>query len=410
MRTAAPSQVAAARVLARLETLFALGPKPHANRPGLSAEEETACRLAAAWMEEAGLAVTWDAAGNVVGRAPGTSPELPEVWTGSHLDTVPSGGRFDGALGVIAGIEAVCALAGRGLTRSVAVAAFRDEEGWRFGRGLFGSRALCGRLSDGEAADTDPDGVTLGDAVAALGRPWPPAGGWLDPGIHAFLELHIEQGPVLADAGAPLGIVREIVGMSGFEVAFTGSPGHAGTTPMQCRVDALGAAATMVVALHAAAAGIEDAVATVGRLDVHPGASNVIPEHVVLSVDARAPDDARLDALQAAVEETSRAAAEARGAGVVVRRTWRLPPAAMAPEIRAALARSLAVAGVPVIELPSGAGHDAQVFSAAGIPTGMLFTRSLAGGVSHSPWEHTDAEALELAVRALRGALAELAG
>jgi allantoate deiminase len=397
------------QAMGRLDELFRLGPGPYARRPGLGPEEEEACALAAGWMEAAGLDVTWDSAGNVVGRARGAEPGLPEVWTGSHLDTVPSGGRFDGALGVVAGIEAVAALAGRGLRRTVAVAAFRDEEGWRFGRGLFGSRAMCGRLEPGEAADADADGVTLGRAVEALGRAWPPEGGWLGDGVHAFVELHIEQGPVLAAAGLPLGVVREIVGMSGFEVAFTGAAGHAGTTPMAGRADALGAAAAAIVDLHAAAGAIEDAVATVGRLAVHPGASNVIPDRVGLTVDARAPDLARLDALEAAVEDGARRAADARGCGTSVRRTWRLPPAPMCPRVREALLRAVAATGVEATELPSGAGHDAQVFAQAGVPTGMLFARSLAGGVSHCPEEETDAEAVDVAVHALAGALADLA-
>jgi allantoate deiminase len=397
------------QVMARLEELFRLGAGPHARRPGLGPEEEEACRRAAGWMEAAGLDVTLDPAGNVVGRARGAEPDLPEVWTGSHLDTVPSGGRFDGALGVVAGIEAVAGLAGAGLRRTLAVAAFRDEEGWRFGRGLFGSRAMCGELVPGEAADADADGVTLGNAVAALGRAWPPQGGWLAHGVHAFVELHVEQGPVLAAADLPLGVVREIVGMSGFEVVFTGAAGHAGTTPMAGRADALGAAAAFVVELHAAAVAIEDAVATVGQLAVHPGASNVIPDRVVLTVDARAPDVPRLDALEAAVGDGARRAAGERGCGVGVERAWRLPPAPMAERVRDALLRAVAATDVPATELPSGAGHDAQVFAQAGVPTGMLFARSLAGGVSHCPEEETDPEAIELAVRALAGALAELA-
>jgi allantoate deiminase len=197
--------------------------------------------------------------------------------------------------------------------------------------------------------------------------------------------------------------------MSGFEVVFTGTAGHAGTTPMAGRADALGAAAAAVVELHATAGPIEDAVATVGRLAVHPGASNVIPDRVVLTVDARAPDVARLDALETAVEDGARRAADARGCGLAVRRTWRLPPAPMAERVRDALLRAVAATGVDATELPSGAGHDAQVFAQVGVPTGMLFARSLAGGVSHCPEEDTDTEAVDLAAQALAGALAELA-
>jgi allantoate deiminase len=404
----ASADARAERAVARLEELFRLGDGPHARRPALGPEEERACELAAGWMVEAGLEVAWDAAGNVVGRASGTEPQLPEVWTGSHLDTVPGGGRFDGALGVVAGLEAVAAATASGPhRRTLAVTAFRDEEGWRFGRGLFGSRALCGALVAGEEDDRDADGVTLGEAVAALGRAWPPDGGWLGKGLAAFVELHIEQGPILAAAGRTLGVVSEIVGMSGFEVVFGGAAGHAGTTPMHLRSDALVAAARMILGLRDATCAIDGAVATVGQLTVAPGASTVVPDEVRLSVDARAPDDERLDRLEAAVHEQAAVAAD--GARHAVRRTWRLPAAPMDAGVRDTLRAGVAAAGAAPTELASGAGHDAQVFAAAGIPTGMLFVRSLAGGVSHSPDEHTDTLAIGQAIAALTTALRSLA-
>jgi hydantoinase/carbamoylase family amidase len=400
----------AERTLARLEELFAIGDGPHACRPGLSPEEERACELAAGWMRDAGLEVTWDDAGNVVGRALGTQPELPEVWTGSHLDTVPAGGRFDGALGVVGGLEAVSAAQAAGaLRRTVAVAAFRDEEGWRFGRGLFGSRALCGRLVDGEQDDRDADGVSLGDAVAALGRTWPRGEGRLVRSIDAFVELHIEQGPVLAARDAPLGVVSDIAGMSGFEVTLNGTAGHAGTTPMDVRNDAVAAAARFIQGLQGAARDIDGAVATVGQIAVAPGASNVVPDEVRLSVDARAPTDERLDGVEAAVHAQAEAAATAEGCTYVVRHSWRLPAAPMHPRVREALRAGVAAAGAEPVEIVSGAGHDAQVFEGAGIPTGMLFVRSLANGISHNPDEHTDASAIGQAIAALAATLRTLA-
>ena len=324
------------RVLERLEELYALGGGRGANRPGGSVAEQRACELAASWLEEAGLSVEWDGAGNVVGRLAGAQPDLPEVWTGSHLDSVPEGGKFDGALGVVAGIEAVAAAASS--TRTLGVVVFRDEE-----RGCHGSRALV-------------------------------AGGRL-PG--RYVELHIEQGPVLAGLGAPLGVVTAIVGYTRREVVFEGTAGHAGTTPMSARDDALCKAAGFVLRARDAAVVIDGAVATVGRVEVEPGAANVIPGRVRVSVDARAPDVDRLDRLLAAIG---------------LEPSPRTEPAAMDRSVQAALREELERLGLAAVELPSGAGHDAGILAAAGVETGMLFVRSLNGGASHSPEEHSGDE------------------
>ncbi len=294
-------------------------------------------------MREAGLAVEVDGAGNLIGRTGDGS-----VWIGSHLDSVPQGGKFDGALGVVAAIEAVKRV-GAGV-----VVAFREEE-----TGCGGSRAF----------------VAAGELPAC------------------FLELHIEQGPVLERAGAPLGLVSGITGMARAERLFEGAAGHAGTVPMDVRRDALAAAAEYVLRVRDTAAGIADAVATVGRLEVEPGAGNVIPGRVRVSVDARAPDVARLDRL---VEELE------------LEPTFRLEPAAMAEAPRAALRAELEERALPLVELHSGAGHDAAILAGAGVPTAMLFVRSLNGGISHSPDELTSDEDVALAVEVLSGALARL--
>ncbi|HYZ77471.1 MAG TPA: Zn-dependent hydrolase [Gaiellaceae bacterium] len=333
----------ASRVLERLDELYAIGGGPGANRVGGSVGEDRAHEFAAAWMEEAGLTVEVDSAGNLVGR---TSD--PAVMTGSHLDSVPQGGKFDGALGVVAGIEAVERV-GRG-----AVVVFRDEE-----RGCVGSSAF----------------------VAAGARP------------SAFLEVHVEQGPVLEQAGAPLGLVTGIAGIVRAERVFEGVTGHAGTVPMSLRRDALVAAAEYVLHVRETASAIDGAVATVGRLEVEPGFGNVIPGRVRVAVDARAPDRERLDQLAAELE---------------LEPTFRLEPVAMAAEPRAALRVELEERGLPVVELPSGAGHDAAILATAGIPTAMLFVRSLNGGVSHSPEEESSPEDVLLAVDVLAGALARL--
>jgi allantoate deiminase len=390
--------VLAERVFARLEELYALG----ANRPGLSEAEAQACLLAAGWMEAAGLAVELDAAGNVYGRLVGSRPELPEVWTGSHLDTVPAGGRFDGALGVVAGIEAVAALPSR--ERTVAVVVFRDEEGVRFGGGCFGSRALCGRLDPDELEKRDADGVSVGEALARLGLGAPPGQGWLDGRASCFVEAHVEQGPRLADAGVPLGVVTAIVGTSGTRVVFTGRAGHAGTTPMAGRSDALVAAADFVLRVRRLALDRGGVVATVGQLAVEPGAANVIAGRTVLTVDARAPDETALLELLSAIEE----AVHRSGCAAETARVWFYEPVTMSAEPKAALLAAVEALGCPPVELVSLAGHDASVLAQVGVPSAMLFVRSGAGGVSHCPEEWSDAEDVTLAVEALTYALASL--
>lgn len=338
----------------RLEELYAIGGGRGANRVGGSPAEDEACRLAGGWFEQAGLEVEVDGRGNLVGRLPGRRPELPEVWTGSHLDSVPEGGKFDGALGVVAGLEAVAAV-GRS-ERTLGVAVFRDEE-----TGCHGSRWRA--------------------ANAAL------------PGF--YVELHVEQGPVLLSAGAPLGVVSSIAGIVRCTRQFEGRADHAGTTPMAVRQDALTAAAEYVLEVSARAAEIEGAVATVGQLEVLPGAANVVPASVRLTVDARAPDQERLDRLVASLglEDAH----------------YAIPPVAMSERVRSVLRGEIERVGAAVLELPSGAGHDAAALGAAGVEAGMLFVRSQAGGASHSPEEHSTDEDVALAAEVLTASLRRLA-
>jgi acetylornithine deacetylase/succinyl-diaminopimelate desuccinylase-like protein len=327
----------------RLDELYAIGGGVGANRVGGTEGEDRAHELAAGWMQEAGLEVEVDSAGNLIGRAAESA-----VWTGSHLDSVPYGGKFDGALGVVAAIEAVERV-GKG-----AVAVFRDEE-----RGCVGSSAFVERGALPEC----------------------------------FVEVHIEQGPVLERAGVPLGLAMGIVGIVRGERTFEGQPGHAGTVPMHGRLDALVAAAEYVLRVRDIAGAVDGAVATVGQVDVEPGAVNVIPGRVRLSVDARAPDRERLDRLVAELE---------------LQADFRLEPVPMAEKPIGAFRAELAARDLPVLELPSGAGHDASVLASAGVPTAMLFVRSLNGGISHSPQEESAPEDVELAVEVLTGALARL--
>jgi acetylornithine deacetylase/succinyl-diaminopimelate desuccinylase-like protein len=315
------------RVLDRLDELYAIG----ATRTGYSPEEDAAHELVARWLVEAGLEVETDRAGNTFGRRGDA-----RLWLGSHVDTVPNGGRFDGALGVVAAIE----IAER-LDVPLTVVAFRDEE-----RAYAGSRACVedGRLPDG------------------------------------FLELHVEQGPVLARADAPLGIVTAIVGQARGEVIFEGRADHAGTTPMDAREDALLAAAQFVLRAHDAPG--PDALVTVGRLVVEPGAPNVVPARATASIDVRAARSAELDRLIAELG---------------FQPSYRTEPVTMSGAPLAALRQ--ASPGAP--ELVSGAGHDAGILAAAGVPTGMLFVRSLNGGVSHSPDELSSGHDIALALDVL---------
>jgi allantoate deiminase len=392
------------RVFARLAQLYEIGGGEGANRPGLSAEEEAAHRLVAGWMEDAGLTVSRDAAGNLYGRRLGRRPELAEVWSGSHLDSVPDGGRFDGTLGVVAALEAVAALEPQ--ERTLTVVAFRDEEGWRFGRGFFGSRAVTGALDTRALDAADRAGVTVRDALAALGFTPDAAAGPLVAAPAAFVELHVEQGPVLARLGRPVGVVDAIAGMVELAVRFEGEAGHAGTTPMAGRRDAALAAARFQLAVAEAAAAVPGGVATVGTLALEPGASNVIPGAADLVVDARAPDDAALAGLEAVIAAAADRAAAAAGCSARVVAAARSPAVACSPAVTAAL--RAAAPDAPA--LASGAGHDAQLLAAAGVPAGMLFVRSLAGGVSHSPREETAATDVERAIAVLERALAALAG
>jgi allantoate deiminase len=409
--TASP-QERAGRIMERLDALFEIGRAAGTNRPGLGMGEQRAHELVAGWMREAGLDVTVDRAGNLWGRAAGADPSLPEVWSGSHLDTPPDGGRFDGALGVVTALEAAAAIhATGGARRTIAIVAFRLEEGPRFGRGVFGSRAVFGELEPDEADLLDADGVPLGEAFAALGLGRSlPSGPILDRAPACFVEAHIEQGPSLAAEGATLGVVTSIAGMAGIELVFTGRRGHAGTVPMRLRADALAAAAGFVGRARDAASALPGAVATVGRLDVSPGATNTIPGRVELFADLRAPDAERLEALVAAATSAATSAAEEHSCGVELLPRWRYEPVAMHPEPSAALRRAIAAAGLEPVELPSGAGHDAAITATAGVRSAMLFVRSDAAGVSHAPEEWTGADAVAAAARVLETALRELSG
>jgi allantoate deiminase len=404
---------AADRTLARLETLFAIDARDGANRPGLSAAEQRAHDLAAGWMADAGLEVSVDAAGNLTGRARGSAPGLAEVWTGSHLDSVPNGGRFDGALGVVAGLEAVAAASSRPHARTIAVVAFRDEEGWRFGQGYFGSRALCGRIDAGELEVRDADGTTIGQAVGALGLPprdLPPPGRGTGSLPGAFVELHIEQGTTLAERGLGVGVVGEVVAMAGLTVRLRGERAHAGGTSMTGRRDALVAAARFVLGAHSLARSDQSWRATAGELTVRNPASNVIADEVTVGVDARARSDQSLGRLLTGLRDTAARSARESGCAGEAAVTWQEPAVSMDSAVSQALARAAGRQAADQIAATSWAGHDAAILAAAGVPAGMLFVRAGRAGVSHSPLESADPADIAAATETLGRAVADLAG
>ena len=342
---------------------------------------------------------------------PGSADPAGAVVTGSHLDSVPDGGAYDGPLGVVTAFAAVDLLRERGVVpvRPLAVAAFCEEEGARFGVACLGSRLLAGAIEPDRArALTDAAGVTLAAAMTAAGQD--PAVIGPDPGlvagIAAYVELHIEQGRALADTGAAIGVAEGIWPHGRWRLTFTGRADHAGTTRLTDRRDPMLAAAATILAARGAAAR-HGALATVGKLTVDPGAVNAISSSVTAWLDARAPDEARLRALVADVLTQARTAAVAHGVALDRAGESVTPAVAFDAALRDRLVASLAAAGIAAPVLPTGAGHDAGVL-AAKVPAGMLFVRNPTG-VSHSPAEHAEPGDCATGVTALAAVLADLA-
>jgi allantoate deiminase len=375
------------------------------SRLGLSADEQEARELVGGWLAARGARVRRDAAANLFARVEG---EGAAILVGSHLDSVPEGGRFDGALGVLCAVEAVESLvdAKVKVRRPIEVVAWADEEGARFGVGLFGSTAAFGRLAPGIGDRRDRDGISIAEALRVLGEQGDPAAARRDPKeLAAYLELHIEQGPRLETAGLPLGIVSDIVGIYHARVAIRGRADHAGATLMTARADALAAASEIVLAVERIARGRPDSVGTVGEIAVRPGAKNVVPGECVFSLDLRAARDH--DGLVREVLETVTSIAGARGVEASVDDLARVPVTPLDPTIRDVLKRAAKSVGVDAPLLVSGAGHDAQNPALSGVPTGMIFVRSTGG--SHTPREFASIEDAALGAQALANAIKELA-
>ena len=394
--------------MARCAQLARISEEPgRLTRPYASRALAEARSLVAGWMREAGLQARLDAAGNLAGRRPGP-PGAPVLLLGSHLDTVRDAGAYDGPLGILVALEALQALGGSSLGYGVDLYAFADEEGLRYGTTYLGSGAVAGTFDPAALDLVDAGGTRLADALRAFGGD--PAGlaaaARRGEDLLGYVEVHIEQGPVLEELDVPVGVVAGIAGATRARVAFAGRAGHAGTVPMGLRRDALAGAAAWVLAVEAAGRGEEGLVATVGRLDAAPGAVNVVPGDAVALLDVRHPDDAVRRAAVAGLRLRAEELAAARGLSVGWEELLDAPAVAMDPGLTARL-RAAAGPGAPV--LASGAGHDAVALAAL-CPVAMLFVRC-AGGISHHPDESVrpgDAgRAVEVLGTFLRGLAAE---
>jgi allantoate deiminase len=397
-----PHQPSGARIRDRCEALARCSEEPEAlTRVFLSAEQRKADELTLAWMREAGMSARQDEIGNIVGRYEGAAPHAACLMLGSHLDTVRNAGKYDGMLGVVAAIECVSVLHGRGarFPFAIEVVGFADEEGVRFGAALLGSRAIAGTFDLGLLESRDAQGVSMREALVRYG---------LDPAcvgnaarrkgdVLAYAELHIEQGPVLEAEGLPVGVVTAINGASRYTVDIDGLAGHAGTVPMKLRQDALAAAAECTLAIESRCSREPDLVGTVGRIEAAPGATNVIPGFARFTIDVRAPHDEQRRAAAADIESTIASICGRRNVKVRMRQTHEGKTAVCAGWLQDQIGQAIADEGLPVRRLPSGAGHDGMAMIDL-VDIGMLFVRC-AGGISHNPLEAISPGDAEFAAR-----------
>lgn len=368
------------------------------RRTFLSAPMRDCHREVSSWMKIIGMSVSVDAVGNLRGFYPATSLSAPRILVGSHLDTVPNAGAFDGILGVVLAVGLVESLRGLKLPFAIEVVGFSEEEGVRFGVPFIGSRALVGRVDEELLGRKDADGISVRKAIQDFGlNPNEISKAALDDDVLGYVEFHIEQGPVLEHLGRPLGVLKAIVGQNRLEFTFSGQANHAGTTPMNLRRDALSAAAEWIVAVETLARGTADLVATVGFVEAKPGATNVIAGEARATLDIRhASDRARTEALDELIRQAESATAR-RGVTVKCRTLLAQNAVAMDPFLMGQIEQAIQKAGCEPHRMASGAGHDAMIL-AEKIPAAMIFLRT-PGGISHDPAEsvHLDdvAKALE---------------
>jgi allantoate deiminase len=407
-------RVSETRLLSDLEYLGNIGRGADGGitRKALSPEDAAARAYVAGRMREAGLTVSHDEVGNLRGRRGGSAPEQPIVMSGSHLDSVPSGGRLDGPLGVVGAVAAVEALAQAGISnrRSIEIIVFVGEEGSRFKRGTIGSASVSGHVAVSDVlALVDPDGIVYRDALATYGDSGTPLPARAAAGsIHAFVELHVEQGGLLEAENLPIGAVTAIAGLVQRTVTFLGDANHAGATPMHLRRDALLAAAAWALRIELAAREVGGgAVGTVGKLSVSPGGKNIIPGRVEAICDLRAPDGELLSALDGFVVSALHGIGEQRGVEIEQQLLQRVEPGPMHELAISAVERAAAEAQLGCKRMLSGAIHDA-LHMAETCPASMIFVPSI-GGKSHCPTEATDPRHLVQGVEVLARTLALLA-
>ncbi|WP_062232474.1 M20 family metallo-hydrolase [Fictibacillus sp. FJAT-27399] len=405
-------QINSERLNANLQELAEIGKIGETGvcRPALSPLEKEAFKLVSTWMEEAGMSVRIDHFGNLIGRIEGKDRKAPVLMIGSHLDSQPYGGRFDGPAGVLAGIEAVATLKEQGITpdRPIEVVSFCDEEGWRFNRGLFGSRGILGKLDEGDLMRKDQDGVTREQALRDFGcDPAKFHESQYQPGsIHAFLELHIEQGPVLDKSNLPIGVVTGISGPLWWTVKLKGFAGHAGSVPMGMRQDAMLGASEIALALNRIVQQEPGAptVGTVGHVQVFPNSRNIIAEEVTFTVDLRDIDQNRRDRYEKQLRQEIEEICQKYQLNYEIQEDTNSEPRYCADWIKEIMHDESKQMGLETPELMSGPFHDALMLSYA-CDYGMIFVRCK-DGISHNPAEFSAPEDLakgtELLYRTMR--------
>ena len=400
-----------ARLEQSIDELGRIGATPRGGltRLALTDDDKRGRDLMVRWMREAGLRVTVDQMGNIFGERAGREP-LPPVMMGSHVDSVPTGGKYDGQLGVLCGLETIRALNTHGIrTRHpVTLAIFTNEEGARFQPAMIASGVMAGKIALEDAYNAcDKDGMRLVDELERIG--YLGAEPCVPRPFRAYLELHIEQGPLLEEEGLSVGVVDGIVAISWSRLTLHGVQDHAGPTPMRIRHDALLAAAEVITGARTIATELGgDLVTTVGNLVVHPNIVNAIPGRVTLSIDMRDPRDETLDVARRCLDAVVKAACEREGVRAELEHYWRVPYTPFAPDVVAAVERAAKAAGARYRHILSGAGHDAQYMAAIG-PTGMIFVPSR-GGRSHCEEEFTPMDDIERGATALFLAVVDLAG
>jgi N-carbamoyl-L-amino-acid hydrolase len=403
-------RINADRLHESLRQLASIGATPGGGvtRLALSPEDRSARDLLRRWLDEAGLRVRVDDFGNMTGRRAGTGSDAAVIMA-SHIDTVRRGGRYDGAYGVLAALEVMRTLNDLGVStlRPLELVNWTNEEGVRFEPAMMASGAVAGRFTPTYVHDrTDRDGARFGDELERIGyrgdrkdRPGPAA---------AYLELHVEQGPVLEDAGVPVGVVEGIVGITWSEVVAGGRADHAGPSPMALRQDALVAAARLIAGVDSIARSVEGAVGTVGRIAAEPNVINTIPGKVTMSVDLRHGDPATLATLVAGMERLAQEIATQTGVTMEVNRFWTSEPTPFAAEVVDTVQAAADELGVPTRRVWSGAGHDAKYMQEI-VPSAMIFARSI-NGLSHCEQEYSTPEDLEAGANVLLRAALRLAG